>query len=253
MGAFSRYIRPGAFRVQAAVTDSNLKITAFRNSDGSRVINIINNRTTAAHEDLTINPATAAGGFALNSYLTDTTHSLSSLAVAQLNGQILSVDLAPRSLTTMVLAPDATSPVSAATSDPGPNGIGWNNTNVVVTIHADDNGGSGVRSITFSATGAQTISSTTINGSTANITISTEGATTISYYATDNAGNVESAKTLEVKMDKSPPTVSFGTAMPAANANGWNTTNVSVPFTASDSLSGVDTTAPSASPLLTST
>jgi hypothetical protein len=51
-----------------------------------------------------------------------------------------------------------------------------------------------------------------VNGSTANISISTEGATTISYYATDNAGNVESAKTLVVKIDKTPPTLSFGTA-----------------------------------------
>jgi len=111
MGAFSRYIRPGASRVQATVTGSNLKITAFRNVDGSRVINIINNGTTATHKDLTIDPATAGAGFALRSYLTDETHSLSEVAVAQLNGQTLSVDLAPRSLTTIVLstpAPSAT-------------------------------------------------------------------------------------------------------------------------------------------------
>ncbi len=115
MGAFSRYIRPGAFRVQATVTDSDLKISAFRNPDGTRVVNIINNGTAAAHQDLTIDPVTAGAGFALRSYLTDETHALSEGAAAQFNGQVLSVDLAPRSLTTLVLAPLA--PAAACYDD----------------------------------------------------------------------------------------------------------------------------------------
>jgi glucosylceramidase len=109
MGTFSRYIRPGAYRVPATVAGPNLKISAFRNADGSRVINIINNSTTAAHRDLTLDATTSSAGLALHTYLTDETHSLSEVTLAQLNGQTLSVDLAPRSLTTFVLSTPSSS------------------------------------------------------------------------------------------------------------------------------------------------
>src|SRR5262249_37175678 len=36
-----------------------------------------------------------------------------------------------------------------------------------------------------------------------------------------------------------PPTLTFGARLPAANANGWNRTNVQLPFTPADALSGV--------------
>jgi hypothetical protein len=42
----------------------------------------------------------------------------------------------------------------------------------------------------------------------------------------------------------------FGAANPAANAFGWNNSNMSIPFTVADSLSGVQITSPSASPLV---
>jgi hypothetical protein len=95
---------------------------------------------------LTVDPATA--NFKPTTYLTDQAHSLEVTNTAQLNGQDLTVILPPRSLTTITLSSDTTPPVSVATADPGPNGAGWNNGNVVVTIHADDNGGSGVKQIT---------------------------------------------------------------------------------------------------------
>src|SRR5262249_7339876 len=99
--------------------------------------------------------------------------------------------------------------------------------------------------------GAQSGSRVALGG-TATVTISTEGTTTLSYFATDNAGNQESAKTLVVQIDKTPPTVNFGAPTPAANAAGWNNTNVSVAFTATDALSGVAATS-ATSPLVLST
>jgi hypothetical protein len=49
-------------------------------------------------------------------------------------------------------------------------------------------GGLPVQSLTYSATGAQPIASTTVQGSTASVTLSAEGTTTLSYFATDQAG-----------------------------------------------------------------
>jgi len=80
------------------------------------------------------------------------------------------------------------------------------------------------------------------------ITLSSETAgQTLTCSATNGAGLSTSAS-VTVKIDKTPPAVTFGTASPAPNAAGWNNTKVSVPFTAADDLSGVASTDP-ASPL----
>jgi hypothetical protein len=134
---------------------------------------------------------------------------------------------------------DTTPPVTVATANPGPNGNGWNLQDVGVNLHAADNaGGSGVSQISYSAAGAQVIASTVVNGASTSVAINTEGITTITFFATDNAANVESPKTLTIRLDKTPPTIT-GEATPTPNGNGWNNTNVTVSFLASDALSGL--------------
>lgn len=142
-----------------------------------------------------------------------------------------------------VLAGDVTPPTASASATPSPNASGWNNANVTVTITATDNpGGFGVASITYSASGATTIGSTTVSGSTALVPIlSAEGITTVSYFATDLSGNSSVAQTYTVRIDKSVSTLVWGSPSPAANSFGWNNTAVSVPWTASDAISGVAT------------
>jgi hypothetical protein len=136
---------------------------------------------------------------------------------------------------------DSIPPVTSSSPSPSPNANGWNNSDVTLTLNATDNessGGTGARQITYSASGAQSIASTVVPGKSASITINTEGATTISFFATDFAGNVETTNTVVVKVDKTPPTIS-GSPVPAANANGWNHTDVTVTFQCSDSVSGL--------------
>jgi hypothetical protein len=50
-----------------------------------------------------------------------------------------------------------------------------------------------------------------VSGSSTSFAISQEGVTTITFSATDNADNVESAKTLTVKIDNAAPRVAFST------------------------------------------
>jgi alpha-tubulin suppressor-like RCC1 family protein len=103
---------------------------------------------------------------------------------------------------------DNAAPDTTGTPSPAPNAAGWNNSDVTLNLNATDTGGSSVREIIYSATGAQTIPSTTDPGDSASIPITTEGETTITYHATDNAGNLEAPEeTLTVKLDKSAPTV----------------------------------------------
>jgi hypothetical protein len=59
------------------------------------------------------------------------------------------------------------------------------------------------------------------------------------------------SRSVTVKRDATPPALTFGTPSPAPNTNGWNKTDVSIPFTTSDALSGVASTSV-ASPLVLS-
>lgn len=140
--------------------------------------------------------------------------------------------------------PDVTPPVSSAGVDPAPTTYGWNNTDADVTISAvDEEGGSGVKEIVYTLGGATT-GTGVVPGNSADIAVSIEGTTTVEYFARDNAGNEETPKILEVKIDKTPPDID-GSGDPPPNAYGWNNTDVIVTFTGSDGLSGIDTvTAP---------
>jgi glucosylceramidase len=100
MAAYSRYIRPGAMRVSASVSDPSVQLSAFRNRDGSEVIELINTATAAGSVRLRLD---SAGGSRVASYVTDASHSLAAEDVAALHGGDLSVDLGARSLTTVVL------------------------------------------------------------------------------------------------------------------------------------------------------
>jgi hypothetical protein len=95
---------------------------------------------------------------------------------------------------------DTTAPSTTHTLSPQPNAAGWNKEEEV-TLSATDNA-SGVKEISYSINGGAT---QTYN-STEKIIVISEGVSTISYYATDKAGNQESpAKTFTVKLDKSAP------------------------------------------------
>jgi hypothetical protein len=114
---------------------------------------------------------------------------------------------------------DTIPPTTTSTPSPIANTAGWNNTNVTVMLNAVDNtGGSGVKQIQFSLSGAQGLISQIVPGSAASVTISAEGTTTLTYFATDNAGNAERAKTLTIKIDKTPPIIS---GLPAPGCSLW--------------------------------
>ena len=135
------------------------------------------------------------------------------------------------------IPPDSVAPSTFASNSPGANVAGWNNTNTNVLLAAEDNdGGSGVSSITYSASGAQSIASTTVNAATSSFTISAEGETTITYYAIDVAGNHESPKTIVIKIDKTAPTISV--TSPTAGTYLLNQA-ATVDFICTDNLSGV--------------
>ena len=83
------------------------------------------------------------------------------------------------------------------------------------------------------------MASTSIDSATANLPISSEGTTTLTFRATDKDGNVESPKTLVVHVDKTAPTNVAGLAARAADSAPWYRSAVAVSFGATDAISGM--------------
>jgi hypothetical protein len=99
--------------------------------------------------------------------------------------------------------PDTTPPVSTTVASPAPNAAGWHKTDVTVTLSATDNaGGSGPARLEYN------LNNTGWQKSTAPVVVSTDGSHTFQYRAIDRARNQEAAKSITVKIDKTPPTVS---------------------------------------------
>jgi len=101
---------------------------------------------------------------------------------------------------------DTVKPTISASVSPPANAAGWHKSNATVSLTAEDDAmGSGVKSITYSAVGGQPIASTTVNGSSTNVVISSEGVTTLSFFATDNAGNTSDVGSVTIRLDKTAP------------------------------------------------
>ena len=80
------------------------------------------------------------------------------------------------------------------------------------------------------------------SGASANTVLSSEGTHNVSYYATDNAGNSSAPKYVTVRIDKTDPLISSSRS-DTPNANYWYNTGVTVSYTPSDALSGIDAVA----------
>ncbi len=122
---------------------------------------------------------------------------------------------------TVTLNIDKQPPTVTANPAPAPNGAGWNKTDVTVSFTCQDQPAlSGIATCPASSM----------------LTAETAGQA-VSGTATDRAGNAATAS-VSVKIDKTLPTISAA-ASPSPNANGWNSTDVTVSFVVADALSGV--------------
>lgn len=134
-----------------------------------------------------------------------------------------------------VIPIDTKSPIvtAAAASTPQPT---WFTSATAVTVSAIDPGGSGVASINYKinqgllqqASGESTV-----------VPITAEGTTTITYSASDAAGNKSADATITVRVDTSGPTTSASVTAGTPGNNGWYTSNPTVTVSASDPVSGV--------------
>jgi len=164
-----------------------------------------------------------------------------SVAVGDFDGNhqpdLAAANLGTDNVTVLLNTTDITPPATTATFAPARNVNGWNSAAVTVTLNAADNtGGSGVKQVSYQVAAGSPI---VVAGTSASIAVSVEGSTPLTFFATDNAGNVESAQSIAVQIDKTLPTISSSQS-PSANAAGWNKSDVTVTFACADALSGIE-------------
>jgi hypothetical protein len=152
----------------------------------------------------------------------------------------------------------AIQPSTAASTTPALNS-GWTNGSVTLNFNSTETVPSNnmnppptlpaIASINYSATGANlpTTPTGTLPGTTGSIVIpaTSQGATVVTFFATDSAGTIESlttnsggqvssaTPTITIQVDTIPPTVSCMPPVPA-----WQSTDVIVPCIASDNAGG---------------
>jgi hypothetical protein len=128
-----------------------------------------------------------------------------------------------------------TTPPATSISLSGTQGLmGWYTSDVTVTLSATD-ATSGVANTMYSFDGTNWFSYV------GPFTVSAEGATTVYYYSTDNAGNMETVKTATIMIDETPPTTTISLSG-TLGLNGWYVSPVTVALTATDDFSGVSAT-----------
>ncbi|HMD45721.1 MAG TPA: hypothetical protein VKG43_06155, partial [Acidimicrobiales bacterium] len=140
-------------------------------------------------------------------------------------------DAADNSASTVVRI-DTKPPVISAAVSPVPGPSGWVKGGATLAVAAAD-AGSGVASLSYSESGAQTAGPTTVMGTSVDIPITASGTTRVSISSTDNVGNTASEQ-VTVNVDSAAPTVSCASA-----DDNWHNADVSLPCTASDNQSGL--------------
>ncbi|MDO8806201.1 MAG: FG-GAP-like repeat-containing protein [Elusimicrobiota bacterium] len=109
---------------------------------------------------------------------------------------------------------------------------GWYSSAVGIVLGSTD-ALSGVEQTYYSLDGAA------YAGYSQPLSVSGEGAHELRYYAVDKAGNMETSGKVEFKIDTQVPVVDYAFT-PMMNAAGWNNSVVSVVFSGTDAVSGVE-------------
>jgi hypothetical protein len=95
---YSRFMRPGAVRVSGTSSDSNLDVTAVKNTDGTYTVVVLNTASSSISASIALQNVGAA--FAATPYLTNGSNNTAQQATIAINGGAFAATIPARSLVT---------------------------------------------------------------------------------------------------------------------------------------------------------
>ena len=195
-------------------TTSNVTGTAGDNGwfrSGQPVVMTLGATDNAGGSGVAVTYYSVNGG-ALQEYTSPVTFQNGSYTVSYYSVDVAGNQEAAQSVAFQV---DETPPTTVAKPSGTQGHDGWWLSSVSVTLTANDNpGGSGVATTQYVVDGG------TLQTYSGPFTVAGDGTHQVTYFSTDNAGNLEAVQTLTVKIDTTPPTTTANvTGEPGSH--GW--------------------------------
>src|SRR5581483_8923378 len=101
---YSRFIRPGAVRIGATSGDSNLKVSAYINTNGTVSIAVLNTSSSSITASYAMQNAGVADGTTVTPYMTNSSNNTAAQATTTVSGGSFSATIPARSLVTYVIS-----------------------------------------------------------------------------------------------------------------------------------------------------
>jgi hypothetical protein len=144
-----------------------------------------------------------------------------------------SVKVPADAIKVLVIPEEHTPPITQANCNGDVGSNGWYNSAVHIVLSPSDSG-SGVNETKYR------VDSSSWSSYDSPFLISSQGQHLVEYYSTDLAGNVESVKSVQLKIDSGNP-VSSADLEGTKGSDDWYVTEVQIDITSSDGVSGVFT------------
>ncbi|HET8840302.1 MAG TPA: cellulose binding domain-containing protein [Ktedonobacteraceae bacterium] len=101
---YSRFVRPGAVRIGASTGDSNLNLSAYKNTNGTVSIVVLNTANSSITASYALRNAGVADGTIVTPYLTNDANHTAAQATTTVSGGSFNATIPARSLVTYVLS-----------------------------------------------------------------------------------------------------------------------------------------------------
>jgi len=182
---YSRFIRPGATRIGATTSTSAVKLSAYKNTDGSVAIVALNTGSSADPITYALSGTGTVNGATVTPYLTNATNNTAAQAATTVSGGTFSASIPARSLVTYVIPAGSSTGNIVTVTNPG-NQTGTVGTAASLQIKATDSAAN--QTLTYHATGLPTGLTLTANTGSITGTPSAAGTYTVTVTATDTTG-----------------------------------------------------------------
>jgi O-glycosyl hydrolase len=188
---FSDYVRPGAVRIGATTSDSNLTLDAFKNTNGTVAVVALNTSSSPDTVSFSLANTGVQNGATVTPYLTNSSSDAAAQATTTVSGGAFTSTLPARSLVTYVIPANGTTTGNTVTVTSPGNQTTSVGTAVSVPVSASDSASG--QTLTYSATGLPAGLSISSATGTISGTPTTAGSYTVTVTAKDSTGASNSA------------------------------------------------------------